>query len=72
MCDICPKVYCMKGCLGLDEVPAGRWRCAWHKCDECEQSAANTGGMLLRCCFCSYAVCNECRPEWVERVLPKV
>ncbi|KAB7504866.1 Histone-lysine N-methyltransferase NSD2, partial [Armadillidium nasatum] len=53
LCDVakCPKGYHLD-CLGLKELPKGKWSCPWHHCDECGSRSVN------KCVMCPNSYCR--------------
>ena len=68
-CDECPRVYHLI-CIGMDDVPSGKFSCAWHICDECKTFTFNKENLdVACCCSCTTSYCMSCVPSAVEQRL---
>ncbi|XP_053992214.1 uncharacterized protein LOC128883655 isoform X2 [Hylaeus volcanicus] len=69
-CMRCPKVYHLKTCLQLNDMPPKSWMCPWHECCLCYRRAGSCGGLLIHCVECPTAFCFDCFPPEYRRYEP--
>jgi hypothetical protein len=62
---VCVQVYHLS-CIGMSEVPKGRWSCHWHFCSSCGRGGRTGGGVLFRCLDCPLSYCFDCWPQGLE------
>ena len=68
-CDECPRVYHLV-CLGLDDIPTGKYSCPWHYCKECRRFTFEFSDLAIACCSsCATCYCISCVPDAVAQRL---
>jgi len=61
-CDECPRVYHLV-CLGLEDIPAGKYSCPWHYCNVCSRFTFEDASLPVACCrACATCYCLSCVP----------